>query len=320
MLTQGLARPRSYTIDGERPNMLRRLLNLFRTGLRWSFAARSLHPDRGVVHDGQVVSLSAEIVNDGPIMGTAYLRFLVAESYDLSHPIFDSDRDGSSNERHALRALDVRPGEIREMSCSFAMPAGLLSKHFDIRLEIWNPQRLFRKSGARKFFDTGWQGAFEVIALPDASPERRVFVSYSWDSPDHQQWVRQLVEELHRHDIRAMFDRNDLRPGEDASLFMERGIAQSAVTLLICTSTYTDKADHRATGGVGFETIVSAHEYANRTEEDRARFIPIVRNNDRPAGRKLPKYLGSSLYVDMSGANWRGKPMTELVNAIRRYV
>lgn len=42
-------------------------------------------------------------------------------------------------------------------------------------------------------------------------------------------------------------------------------------------------------------------------------FILIVRNNALPRGRKLPTYLGSVLYVDISGDNWRAEPMLDLL-------
>jgi hypothetical protein len=100
---------------------------------------------------------------------------------------------------------------------------------------------------------------------------------------------------------------------------MERGISEAAVTLLICTEDYTRKADARHPGGVGYETILSAHEYSRRVPKDRARFIPIIRDNSLPHGLKLPKYLGGSVYIDMSGDDWRAEPMTKLVQAIERF-
>lgn len=132
--------------------------------------------------------------------------------------------------------------------------------------------------------------------------------------------MRQFVEELGRHDISVIFDQNSLRPGEDTILFMERGISESGVTVLICTESYTRKADARQAGGVGFETILSAQEYLRRPPAERARFMPVIRNNNLPAGDKLPRYLGGALYIDMSGDNWRSEPMTALVKAIKRHL
>jgi hypothetical protein len=298
--------------------MLKRWQNLLRTG--WSFDVVAFYADCGAAHVGDLVTLSATVRNNGTRIGTAYVRFLVADSYDAAHPIFNSDRDLSENERRALRVVDIARGGEYAITCVFRVPEGAAHRHFDLRVQVWNPHRLFRGAYPWKFADTGWRGMFEVIARPSLAAADRVFISYSWDSESHRDWVRQLAEELERHDIYAMTDQRDLRAGEDITLFMERAISESKVTLLVCSERYTTKANARGAGGVGFETVLSAHEYMHRSPDERARLIPIVRNNSLPTQHKLPRYLGSALYVEMSGANWRGKPMADLITAIRRHI
>lgn len=100
---------------------------------------------------------------------------------------------------------------------------------------------------------------------------------------------------------------------------MERAVTESDVSLLICTKTYTEKANERR-AGVGYESILYTNEYLIRTPEERARMIPVVRDNDPPGGQKLPRYLGSATYVDMSGLDWHARPMLDLVDAIKRHV
>jgi len=210
-------------------------------------------------------------------------------------------------------------GETRQVACNWIVSPGTVSKHFDIRVDVCNPHWLFRGPWPLVFHRVGWIGGAEVLSKPSATSSLTVFVSYSWDSDDHKLWVLQLVEELRRHNLECLLDQKDLLPGEDATAFMERAIVSSRVTLLICTETYTRRADNREPGGVGFETIISSHEYANRcTAEERARFIPIIRDNALPKHQKLPRYLGSAIYVDMSTNDWRAEPMLRLVNAIRR--
>ena len=97
-------------------------------------------------------------------------------------------------------------------------------------------------------------------------------------------------------------------------------MSSAGVVSLVCSSLYTTKANDRSRGGVGFETIVGAHEYSQRTVAERERFIPIVRDNDLPRGRRLPRYLGSARYIDLSGDDWRAEPMLDLVPLIRRHV
>jgi hypothetical protein len=248
------------------------------------------------------------------------VRFLVANSYQVARAVFDSDRDLSENERRAMRLVNMKVRESRQVACYWRVPLGATFKHFDIRVEVWNPHRLFNGPRPLLFHKIGWIGGFEVVSVPNTTSALKAFISYSWDSESHKNWAYQLVEELRKHNIDAVFDQKDLFPGEEATSFMERGISESKVTILICTENYTRKADNRESGGVGFETIISSHEYKVRTAEERARFIPIIRDNGLPEGRKLPKYLGSAIYVDMSGDNWHAKPMLALVNAIRRHI
>jgi hypothetical protein len=258
------------------------------------------------------------VKNDGIRLGTVYLRFLVADAYALDVPAFDSDRDLSANEKQALRLIDIPAGQFRSAVCAFRLPAGSCRRPFDVRLQVWNPHRLFHGSRPYLFHDTGWRGGFEVVAAPPSPSDLSVFLSYSWSPPSHKAWVALLAEELRKYDIDCVFDRNDLHPGDQVTHFMERGMTECSVTLIICSEDYTLKANARESG-VGYETNLSANEYLHRSPEERMRFIPIVRDNNLPKRHKLPKFLGSSKYIDMSSPDWQGEPMRTLVDAIRRH-
>jgi hypothetical protein len=269
--------------------------------------------------EGDLIILSSVVINSGAKLGTAYVRFLIADSYRRDDALaFDSDNDLSENERRTLRLVDIPVGESRRVACSWRVPPGSVFEHFDICVEVWNPHRLFKGRWPFLFHTSGWLGGFEVISAPSTA-SLKAFVSYSWDNDIHKAWVRDLAEELPKYGIDTVFDQKDLFPGEEATHFMERGISECTVTLLICSETYTQKADDRQPGGVGFETVLSSHEYMIRPVPERARFIPLVRDNNLPPGRKLPKYLGSSIYIDMSSAEWQAEPMQRLVQAIRRF-
>lgn len=60
-----------------------------------------------------------------------------------------------------------------------------------------------------------------------------VFISYSWDSPEHKRWVSQLATRLRQDGVDAILDQWDLGPGDDVSLFMESGLAGSQHVLLV---------------------------------------------------------------------------------------
>lgn len=298
--------------------MFRRLRNLAMCRWGWSFRGEAFELPRRVLYEGEEVVLQCQVRNEGLRLGTAYVRFLIADAYTLDNPIFDSDRDLSLNEKHALRLIDIPAGGVRSVVCKFRIPVGLSHRPFDFRVQVWNPHRLFQGPQPWLFFDSRWKGGFEVVTTPAADSPLTVFVSYSWEPSGHQDWVKQLVEELRKHNIDVVVDWKNLHAGEEATLFMERGVIECKVTLLICNEIYTTKANERK-AGVGFETILSSHEYLLRTPEQRSRMIAVVRDNALPKGRKLPRYLGSSIYVDMSAPDWQATPMLTLVDAIRRH-
>ena len=48
----------------------------------------------------------------------------------------------------------------------------------------------------------------------------KLFISYSWSSPDHEQWVVKLATELRESGIDVILDKWDLKEGHDAHAFM----------------------------------------------------------------------------------------------------
>lgn len=298
--------------------MINRLTSLFRSRYGWSFTASPLKRNRHALTEGEEIIFSGEVRNNGLRLGTAYVRLLVANCYHLDAPLFDSNRDLPRNARQALRLVDIPINRSRSFACGWKIPSGLSNVHLDVRLEVWNPHLLFGGPKPYRFYDTGWLGGFEVVEKSVNPNQPSLFISYSWDSDEHRQWVRSFSEELRKHNIDSVLDQRDMFAGDETTLFMERGVRHSKIKLLICSENYTRKANNRE-AGAGYETIISSHEYMLCPVEERAMFIPIVRNNNLPKGRKLPTYLGSALYIDMSSDNWRAEPMLDLLASINRH-
>jgi hypothetical protein len=297
----------------------RRLRNLYQTNWKWSFETGKLEQNRGVVAEGEVLTLSGAVKNNGLCNGTVYVRILAADSYHLDDVVFDSHRDLPENIRQSLRIVSIDRAHSRRFSCSFILPAGLEHQHIEVRVQIWNPHFLFGGPAPFLFFDTGWHGGFEVVSKVHSSIIPRVFISYSWDSNEHKKWVRELAEELSKYDMEVILDQSHILGGDETTRFMEQGITEATIRLLVCTENYTIKANGRVPGGVGYETIITTNEYQQCAPEERARFIPVIRSNSLPKGKKLPIYLGSSLYIDMDGEDWRADPMQHLVKSIKRH-
>jgi hypothetical protein len=126
-------------------------------------------------------------------------------------------------------------------------------------------------------------------------PAPKVFISYSHDTPQHKEWVRNLASALRANGIDAVLDQWDLSPGQDMAAFMTGGIQAANRVLLICTGPYVSKAE-AGTGGVGYERLIVTAEVVGSI--DTIKFIPIVRDN--ATARKVPNFLGPRMYIDFS--------------------
>ena len=99
--------------------------------------------------------------------------------------------------------------------------------------------------------------------MTEANP--KLFISYSWTSPAHEQWVLNLATELRESGVDVILDKWDLKEGHDAHAFMEKMVADQAIkkVALICDQLYSEKANGRS-GGVGIEAqIISPEIYVN---------------------------------------------------------
>ena len=89
----------------------------------------------------------------------------------------------------------------------------------------------------------------------------KVFVSYSWSNPSHQEWVMRFATELREMGVNALLDKWDLKEGHDAFSFMEQMVNNPEIKKVIIVSDkiYSKKANGRA-GGVGTETQTITHK------------------------------------------------------------
>ncbi|WP_386067018.1 toll/interleukin-1 receptor domain-containing protein [Tahibacter sp. UC22_41] len=284
----------------------------------WHFTIVGFISQQAVICDGGTATLVARVSNAGHDIGTVYARFLVTNSHEREKVVFDSDRDLSDGRRMAFRLVDIAPGETREAVCKVTLPRDMVGKHFDIRLEVWNPHRLYAGRYPLLFDDSDWLGGFCVVAGPAAGSENRVFISYAHKSERHGAWVRELAEALMINGIFAVADWNDLQPGQDIDFFMQQCIDRCEVALLICSDEYTRRADSEEPSGVRSETLQLRRRYLPLSQAGRSRFIiPIVCDNALAANGRLPGYLGDTMAIDMSGAGWRGQPLARLVEAVQ---
>ncbi|MBI2470860.1 MAG: TIR domain-containing protein [Planctomycetes bacterium] len=127
----------------------------------------------------------------------------------------------------------------------------------------------------------------------------KLFISYSWSTPDHEQWVIKLATELRESGIDVILDKWDLKEGHDAHAFMEKMVADSGIkkVVIVCDRIYAEKANSRS-GGVGTETQIISPEVYDK--QDQSKFVAILSERDDHGKPYLPIYYKSRIYIDLS--------------------
>ena len=130
----------------------------------------------------------------------------------------------------------------------------------------------------------------------------KLFISYCWSLPEHEQWVLKLATELREAGVDVIFDKWDLKEGHDAFAFMEKMVTDPEIqkVTIICDRMYMEKADGRS-GGVGTETQIISPEIYEK--EDQNKFVAIVAERDENGNAYLPTYYKSRIYIDLSDSD-----------------
>lgn len=143
----------------------------------------------------------------------------------------------------------------------------------------------------------------------------RVFLSYSWTSPEYIERVVELAQQLVSDDIDVVFDQWDLKEGQDVHAFMEQAVNDPSISkvLVLIDPLYAAKANGRE-GGVGKETlIISAEVY---DEAAQIKFIPVVMERNEQGAPELPSYMKGRFWVDLSLAERRDENYVRIVRNI----
>ncbi|MGF1933389.1 MAG: SEFIR domain-containing protein [Nostoc sp. ChiQUE02] len=107
----------------------------------------------------------------------------------------------------------------------------------------------------------------------------KVFISYSWDSPEHQNQVLQLSDRLRSEGVDCQIDQYEDFPSEGWPRWMENQLEWATFVLVICTKHYCQRFRGQNEAGKGkgvtWEGAIIAQElyngYVNNTK-----FIPVI--------------------------------------------
>lgn len=139
----------------------------------------------------------------------------------------------------------------------------------------------------------------------------KAFVSYSWDSDEHRDWVLALATRLRSDGVEALLDQWHLVPGDQLPAFMENAVRESDYVLIVCTPRYKSRSERRV-GGVGYEgDIITGQVLTTRNER---KFIPVLRTGDWSDA--APTWLAGKYYVDLRGERYDERHYRDLLTSL----
>ncbi|MGG0747276.1 toll/interleukin-1 receptor domain-containing protein [Priestia megaterium] len=127
---------------------------------------------------------------------------------------------------------------------------------------------------------------------------KNVFISYSWDSEQHRQWVLDLANQLRESHVNAMIDIFFTQISTvNLNTMMISNMRDSDRIIVVLTEDYALKAENLK-GGVGFETILTVSEM----QENIDKYIFIVRHKG-DLNKAIPFHLKGYYFIDFSNDN-----------------
>ncbi len=129
------------------------------------------------------------------------------------------------------------------------------------------------------------------------TPTPVVFISFSRESEEHIQWVRELAAQLRNDGVDARLDEWEVAPGGDLSNYMSSSIRKAGTILLICTPEYRRKFESVGSrlSGVAFEARLIN---ADVMKGNAARYVPIIRKGTDDDS--VPLLFGASYRLDFT--------------------
>lgn len=139
----------------------------------------------------------------------------------------------------------------------------------------------------------------------------KVFVSYSWDNREHQQWVVDLTNRLRREGIDATMDLFETQQKTvNLNKMMIENIKQSDYVVIVLTEEYAKRADNFE-GGVGFETLLTIPDIKSNL----SKLIFIMRHNGDYT-KVFPFHIRDIYAIDFSNDSQFESKLEELIYKI----
>lgn len=138
--------------------------------------------------------------------------------------------------------------------------------------------------------------------------KKRVFISYSWDSKEHQEWVLYLANQLRKNGFEAETDIFEIQQ-KTVNLYkmMVEKVRDSDYIVVVLTENYAGKADSFE-GGVGFESQLTLPLLM----ENPNKLVPIMRHRG-DFNKVFPFHFKGQYAIDFSKDSEFDDKLEELI-------
>ncbi|WP_400245581.1 toll/interleukin-1 receptor domain-containing protein [Niallia sp. JL1B1071] len=137
---------------------------------------------------------------------------------------------------------------------------------------------------------------------------KRVFISYSWDSEEHQEWVLYLANRLRE---KGLIADTDIFETQEKSVHLNRMMVEkvrdSDYIIIVLTENYASKADNFE-GGVGFESQLTLPLLM----ENPNKLVPIMRHQG-DYNKVFPFHFKGQYAIDFSNDTEFDDKLDELI-------
>lgn len=140
----------------------------------------------------------------------------------------------------------------------------------------------------------------------------KVFISYSWDSEEHKEWILKFATDLRTNGVDIILDRYELRGGKNIPHFMETAIESADKVLIVFTENYKLKASGRS-GGVGYEYSLLNNEICQNITNNN-KYIPILKSGSIQTS--VPFFMKQYIAVDMTSQLNYDESLREVLHCI----
>ena len=142
----------------------------------------------------------------------------------------------------------------------------------------------------------------------------KVFISYSWSSEKHNEWVLNFGARLRTENgLYVIIDVWDLKGVHDVDFFMKQATKADKV-LVICDKRHNGNADSQQ-GGVSVEAQFIADEMIKDVRQEK--YISVCREENEQGDTYKPQSIDKGVHYDLTEGESYERQYKELIAAIR---